>query len=228
MDDYRDFKPSLLVIVPRLLNKLYDRVMGEAHRRNPSGGDFIKSAVHSKLAEIQKGNFSKDTVWDNQIFNRIRATFGDSIKHVVVSSAPLSVEVADFCRAAFSCPFFEIYGQTECVMGCWQTKNDNRSGETGVPTAVNHIKLIDVPEKGYYAKDRVGEICIRSKAVFKGYLKDETKTRDTIDDNGWLFTGDIGRWTEHNTMQIIDRKKNIYKVRTNYLKTQVYSHKKHL
>ncbi|CAF4409590.1 unnamed protein product [Rotaria sp. Silwood2] len=200
-------------MVPRLLNKLYDRVMSETHRHDyASKSDFIKAAVQSKLGEIRKGNFSCDTVWDNQIFNRIRSMFGNKVERVVASSAPLAPEVADFCRAMFSCIFIEGYGQTECIMGCWQELNDTQSGETGIPTPVNHIKLIDIPEKDYFARDRVGEICIRSKAVFKGYLKDEAKTRATIDDDGWLHTGDVGRWTVNNTMQIIDRNKNIYKL----------------
>ncbi|CAF2152120.1 unnamed protein product, partial [Rotaria magnacalcarata] len=128
------------------------------------------------------------------------------------SSAPLALEVANFCRAVFSCTFIECYGQTECIMGCWQSANDTQSRETGIPTPVNHIKLIDIPEMGYFAKDRVGEICIRRKATFKGYLKDEAKTRATIDDAGWLRRGDVGRWTTNNAMQIIGRHKNIYKL----------------
>ncbi|CAF4827586.1 unnamed protein product [Rotaria sp. Silwood1] len=213
MDEFQDFKPNLLIMVPRLLNKVYDTVMSETHQKDhPSKSNFIKAAMQSKLAEIRKGNFSCDTVWDNQIFNKIRSMFGNKVERVIVSSAPLSPEVADFCRAMFSCTFIECYGQTECIMGCWQATNDTQSGETGIPTPVNYIKLIDIPEKGYFARDRVGEICIRSKAVFTGYLKDEAKTRATIDDAGWLRTGDVGRWTENNMMQIIDRHKNIYKL----------------
>jgi len=87
-----------------------------------------------------------------------------------------------------------------------------QSGETGIPTSFNYLKLVDVPEKDYYAKDGVGEICIKSRAVFSGYLKDEAKTREVMDEDNWLHTGDIGRWTPHNTMKIIDRKKNMYKL----------------
>ncbi|CAF3806836.1 unnamed protein product [Rotaria sordida] len=212
MDDFRDFKPNTIIMVPRLLNKLYDTVMSEARRKGLSAINNLKSAIQSKLAEVRQGNFSQDTTWDSQIFHQIRLIFGNKVKRVISSSAPLSAEVADFCRAMFSCMFIEGYGQTECVAGCWQAMNDTQSGETGIPTPVNHIKLVDIPEKAYFARDGVGEICIRSKAVFSGYLKDEAKTRETIDEEGWLHTGDIGRWTENNTMRIIDRKKNIYKL----------------
>ncbi|CAF4138508.1 unnamed protein product [Rotaria magnacalcarata] len=177
-------------MVPRLLNKLYDTVMSETSRKDHLSKS--KVAIQSKLTEIRKGNFSCDTIWDQQIFNQIRSMFGNKIERVVVSSAPLALEVADFFRAVFSCTFIECYGQTECIMGCWQSPNDTQSRETGIPTPVNHIKLIDIPEMGY--------------------LKDEAKTHATIDDAGWLRTGDVGRWTTNNAMQIIDRHKNIYKL----------------
>ena len=120
--------------------------------------------------------------------------------------------VGAFSRAAFSCLFIEFYGQTECAIGCSQTADDAEPGETGIPTTMNYIKLVDVPEKEYYAKDGVGEVCIKSPAQLKGYFKDEEKSRETIDEQGWLHTGDIGRWTPHQTMRIVDRKKNMYKV----------------
>jgi len=199
-------------MVPRLLNKLYDRVRGEIRKKGIPGRILFRLAVKGKLALIKRGDFSKDTIWDKLIFEKVRQQFGGQVRRIVSTTAPLSAEVSEFTRAAFSCFFVEAYGQTECVIGCWQTKNNIDSGETGIPTKLNHIKLVDVPEKDYYAKDRVGEICIRSKAVFSGYLKDEAKTREAIDDDGWLNTGDIGRWTPHNTLKIIDRKKNMYKV----------------
>jgi len=211
-DDFRDFRPTFLTMVPRLLNRVYDKVRGEARKKGILGRILFRLAVKGKLALIKRGDFSQDTIWDKVLFDKIRQQFGGQVQRVISSSAPLSTEVSEFARAAFSCFFVEAYGQTECIIGCWQRLYDMDSGETGVPTSFNHIKLIDVPEKEYYAKDRVGEICIRSEAVFVGYLKDEAKTREVIDDEGWLHTGDIGQWTRKNTLKIIDRKKNMYKV----------------
>ncbi|CAF0768072.1 unnamed protein product [Didymodactylos carnosus] len=212
MDDFRDFKPTLLTMVPRLLNKLYDRVMSETRKKGLLARGFVKLAVKAKLAHMRRGNSNPNTIWDYLLFNAIRQRFGGQINRVVSTSAPLSPNVADFCRAAFSCIFIEAYGQTECTVGCWQTLTDMASGEVGVPTPVNYLKLIDVPEKDYYAKNGVGEICLKSPAVFKCYLKDEEKTRETIDEKEWLHTGDVGQWTKHNTLKIIDRKKNMYKL----------------
>ncbi|CAF2499853.1 unnamed protein product [Rotaria sp. Silwood2] len=212
LDDFRDFRPTLLSMVPRLLNRLYDKVRSEILKKGLLGRILFRLAIYSKLALIKRGDFSQNTIWDKILFDKVRRQFGGQVRRVVSSSAPLSAEVCQFARAAFSCFLIEAYGQTECVIGCWQTLHDMESGETGIPTIFNHIKLVDVPEKDYYAKDGVGEICIKSKAVFSGYLKDEAKTREVIDEDGWLHTGDVGRWTPYKTMKIIDRKKNMYKV----------------
>jgi len=212
VDDFHDFRPTLLTMVPRLLNKLYDKVRLELRKKGVLGRILFRLAIRSKLALIRRGNFSQNTIWDKIIFNKIRQSFGGQVNRIISSSAPLSPEVCRFSRAAFSCFFVEAYGQTECTLGCSQTVNDTEPGETGIPTSSNYLKLVDVPEKEYYAKDGVGEICLRSKAIFKGYLKDEAKTREAIDEQGWLHTGDIGRWTPYKTMKIVDRKKNMYKV----------------
>ena len=82
----------------------------------------------------------------------------------------------------------------------------------GVPAPCNAIKLMDVAELGYYAKDNAGEVCIRGVNVFKGYYKNEEQTKETLDADGWLHTGDIGRWTPTGTLKIVDRKKHIFKL----------------
>lgn len=60
-----------------------------------------------------------------------------------------------------------------------------------MPVPSVEIKLVDVPEMDYYAKQNKGEVCIRGYSVFKGYWKDEQKTSEALDNDGWLHTGAI-------------------------------------
>lgn len=80
------------------------------------------------------------------------------------------------------------------------------------------MKLVSVPEMGYHAKDLKGEIWVRGHGVFKGYLKDQAKTDETLTSDGWLKTGDIGTLDPSGRLSIVDRKKNIFKLAQGTLK----------
>ena len=87
------------------------------------------------------------------------------------------------------------YGSTEAACGVSLTlPGDYKSGSVGSPALCSYIKLVDVEEKNYLAKEGKGEICVKGNNVFKGYYKDEEKTKETIDEDGWLHTGDVGMW----------------------------------
>lgn len=94
----------------------------------------------------------------------------------------------------------------------YRLEGDAVPGHVGAPSPCNAIKLIDVPELGYFAKDNAGEVCLRGTNIFKGYYKNEAETRSVLDEDGWLHTGDIGKWTERGTLKIVDRKKYIFKL----------------
>ena len=64
----------------------------------------------------------------------------------------------------------------------------------------------------YFANHGRGEVCIKGANVFQGYFKDDTRTLATIDDEGWLHTGDIGEWTSWGTLRIIDKTKTVFKL----------------
>ncbi|PIO76859.1 hypothetical protein TELCIR_01051 [Teladorsagia circumcincta] len=89
---------------------------------------------------------------------------------------------------------------------------DWQGGHCGGVAPCCNLKLIDVPELNYYAKDGKGEIMIRGPNVTTGYYKDPEKTAELFDEQGFLHTGDIGEMLPNGTIRIIDRKKHIFKL----------------
>ncbi|XP_013845942.1 long-chain-fatty-acid--CoA ligase 5 isoform X1 [Sus scrofa] len=210
-DDMKTLKPTLFPVVPRLLNKIYDKVQSEA--KSPLKKFLLNLAIASKFNEVKRGVIRRDSFWDKLIFAKIQESLGGRIHFMITAAAPVSSPVLMFFRAAMGCPVFEAYGQTECTAGCTLTSpGDWTSGHVGVPLDCNHVKLEDVADMNYYSVNNEGEICIKGINVFKGYLKEPEKTEEALDKDGWLHTGDIGRWLPNGTLKIIDRKKNIFKL----------------
>ncbi|KFO98071.1 Long-chain-fatty-acid--CoA ligase 5 [Calypte anna] len=210
-DDMKTLKPTLFPVVPRLLNRIYDKI--QSGTKSPVKRCLLNFAVMMKLAEIKQGIIRNDSIWDQLVFHKVQETMGGRVRIMVTGAAPISPSVLTFLRAALGCQIFEAYGQTECSAGCtFSMPGDWTTGHVGAPLACNIIKLVDVEEMNYFSSNNEGEVCIKGPNVFKGYLKDPEKTAEAIDKDGWLHTGDIGKWMPNGTLKIIDRKKNIFKL----------------
>uniref|UniRef100_A0A8C3LGM4 Long-chain-fatty-acid--CoA ligase n=1 Tax=Chrysolophus pictus TaxID=9089 RepID=A0A8C3LGM4_CHRPC len=173
----------------------------------------LEFAARRKKAEVRNGIIRNDSLWDRLFFNKIQASLGGCVRMIVTGAAPASPTVLGFLRAALGCQVYEGYGQTECTAGCtFTTPGDWTSGHVGAPLPCNLIRLKDVEELNYFASKGEGEICVKGPNVFKGYLKDEERTSEALDQEGWLHTGDIGKWLPNGTLKIIDRKKHIFKL----------------
>jgi len=99
---------------------------------------------------------------------------------------------------------------TRCYPG-----DPSSSGTVGAPQPCNEIKLVDVPSMNYTSRDSPnprGEVCIRGNNCFATYYKDDKNTKETVDDEGWLHTGDVGEIDSAGRLKIIDRIKNIMKL----------------
>ncbi|KAG7215891.1 hypothetical protein INR49_002527 [Caranx melampygus] len=210
-DDMKALRPTIFPVVPRLLNRMYDKIFSQAN--SPLKRWLLNFAAKRKGAEVSSGIIRSDSIWDKIFFSKIQASLGGRLRMIITGAAPTSPSVLGFLRAALGCQVYEAYGQTECTAGCtFTTPGDWTPGHVGAPLPCNLIKLVDVPEKNYFASKGEGEVCVKGPNVFKGYLKDPERTAETLDADGWLHTGDIGKWLPNGTLKIIDRKKHIFKL----------------
>lgn len=212
LDDIATFKPTMLAGVPTILNRIYDKVQSEL-QSNPLKKFLFDVALRAKRAELERGTIRNNSMWDRLILKNIRNIFGGKLKLLVTAGAPIRDDVLSFLRYTIGCVVVQAYGQTECTAGCnMSVIGDYEAGNVGPPLPCAHIKLTDVPDMGYFAKNGEGEILVKGPSVSKGYYKDPVKTAEVLDDDGWLHTGDIGSWKKNGSLSVIDRKKNLLKL----------------
>ncbi|NWI11362.1 ACSL1 ligase, partial [Crypturellus soui] len=211
MDDLKTLQPTVFPVVPRLLNRMFDKIFGQANTSLKRW--MLDFASKRKEAELRSGIIRNNSFWDKFIFRKIQASLGGKVRLMVTGAAPVSASVLTFLRTALGCQFYEGYGQTECTAGCsLSLPGDWTAGHVGAPMPCNIVKLVDVEEMNYLAAKGEGEVCVKGPNVFSGYLKDPEKTAEALDKDGWLHTGDIGKWLPNGTLKIIDRKKHIFKL----------------
>jgi len=213
--EYIEWEPTVFPSVPRLLNRVYDKINAAIDLKGGLSASLFHAAVKAKKTGLKNGSLTH-WLWDKLVFNKVKARLGGRVKCLISGSAPLSPEVMDFLRLAFCCEVYEGYGQTESSGAVSLTvMGDYDSGHVGIPTPVCDIKLVDVPEMNYTSNDTPcprGEICMKGPNIFLGYYKNEEKTKEALDKDGWLHSGDIGMWDDKGRLRVIDRKKNIFKL----------------
>lgn len=224
IEDLQACRPTMLPAAPRVLNKIYDKIQGGIAAAGGFKKKLFDAAVATKTRNLLETGELKHGLYDALLFNKIKKALGlDHIRIMVSGSAPLSAPVMNFYRILLGAPVVEGYGQTEGAAAASVSHPSDMAtaGHVGCPNTGAEIVLVDVPEMGYLHTDTNhkgqacqgrGEIWVRGPMVFKGYYKEPEKTRETVDEQGWLHSGDIGLWTAQGQLQIIDRKKNIFKL----------------
>eukprot|EP00842_Homolaphlyctis_polyrhiza_P003866 jgi/Hompol1/4480/HPOL_003675-RA len=217
-DDILVFKPTVFPTVPRLLSRLYDRIHSTVEKSGFIAKFVFNLAFDSKKRLLERGVVSRSTIWDRLVFGKIQDRLGGRVRFVVTGAAPISPEIITFVRIVFGINVIEGYGQTETsATGISTMAGDYLhpyGAHVGVPFTSSEYKLVDVPSMDYFSTDPNprGEICFRGPTVMRGYYKDPVKTKETIDEDGWLHTGDVGEVLPNGTLKIIDRVKNIFKL----------------
>ncbi|KAJ3414191.1 Long chain acyl-CoA synthetase 7 peroxisomal [Chytridiales sp. JEL 0842] len=215
LDDIAELKPTIFASVPRLYNRIYDKVLAGVKSKSAFAQFLFNKAYAAKKGHLASGSVNH-WLWDNLVFGAVRARLGGNVRMMMTGAAPISADVIDFLRICFSAKVYEGYGQTETCAGLAITDGEDlTSGHVGVPIPCVEVKLVDVPSMGYTSQDKPhprGEICVRGACVFSGYYKAPEKTAEVIDADGWCHTGDIGVWDAQGRLKIVDRVKNIFKL----------------
>ncbi len=137
-----------------------------------------------------------------------------SLRQVLSGAAPLGAEVAAEASDRIGCEVVQGYGMTELSPISHATPPGNfKPGSIGLTASNTEIRIVDVDSGDDLPTDAEGELWIRGPQVMKGYLNNPEATAATIDDDGWLHTGDIGRIDDDGHVYIVDRLKELIKVK---------------
>jgi len=206
-DNMEEVRQTLMISVPRLFEKMYARVLEKVHQGPKIRRKIFFWGIHvgKRLAPYRlQGDRGPSllrlryAVADHLVFKKIKERLGGRLRYFVSGGAPLSKEIAEFFYAA-GVTIVEGYGLTESSPVISANRHDQiRFGTIGKPLPGVEVRI---------SED--GEILTRSPSVMKGYFKNEEATREAVDADGWLHTGDVGMMDEEGFITITDRKKDI-------------------
>jgi len=205
--DINDVKPELFTTVPRVLEKVYDKVVekGKALTGIKKTLFFWALDLGHKYQEPPSNSWwynVKLSIARKLIFSKWKEALGGNIKLIISGGAALQERLARVFWAA-DIKILEGYGLTETspviAVNSW-VETDVKFGTVGRVLSNLHVKI---------APD--GEILVKGPSVTPGYYKNEEATKESIDENGYFHTGDIGELTKDGFLRITDRKKEIFK-----------------
>jgi len=205
-DNIREVRPSMMAVVPRLLEKIFDKIVDKGS--NLTGLKkrlfFWALALGEKYEPYEKNGswyHFKLKIARKLIFVKWQEALGSNLEFMISGSAPLQPRLIKVFTAA-GIPVYEGYGMTESSPGA--TLNDLRNNSLKIGSVGKALKGIEIK----IADD--GEILMKGHCIMQGYYKRDDLTAETIK-NGYLHSGDIGEIDSEGFLKITDRKKEIFK-----------------
>jgi long-chain acyl-CoA synthetase len=209
VENLAQVRPTFVCAVPRIFEKVHNRIRANAHEGGRLKAGILEWALGvgrqvSRLRETGRKPgpvlAARHALADRLVFSKVRALFGGRLHFFVSGSAPLSRDIAEFFDA-MGVVILEGYGLTESSAAThvnlpWRYK----LGTVGPALPGIEVKL---------AED--GEILMRGSWIMRGYRGLPEQTRDALDDDGWLHTGDVGAIDPEGYLSVTDRKKDLIK-----------------
>jgi len=213
-DDIKALQPTIFAGVPRVFKRIQDRILGIIGSASCIAKGLLTRNYNKQVEHVRRGE-PLDQGAENFFKSRVRPNLGLSrCRLILTGAAPCGADLIEFLKVIVNPAdgFCQGYGMTETAAGVACTwGRDHTMGHVGGPLHSVEIRLRDVVEMNYMSANNTGEILCRGPSIFNGYYKNDQATAETLLD-GWICTGDIGRWNGNGTLSIIDRKKNIFKL----------------
>jgi long-chain acyl-CoA synthetase len=208
LNEIKETKPTYLPSVPRIFEKLYSAAMAMQENASEEDKERFQKVVELAIdvrRRRQRGEGVPEEMErqfeqaDEQIFSRVRELFGGRIRQAVTGAAPIAPEILQFFYAA-GVPVLEGWGMTETTaVGTVGTLENFKFGTVGRALPGIEIRIAEEDQ----------EILMRGPNVFPEYWQNEEATSETIDEEGWLHTGDVGELDDEGYLKITGRKKDI-------------------
>ncbi|MGB3201261.1 MAG: AMP-binding protein [Nodosilinea sp.] len=204
----RRVKPTILITVPRLLEKVHSRILDQGHHLSRFDRRVlhwaIKLATRFDVEQPPQGLYRLQLqLAERLVFPKWRQVFGGQLKTCICGGAALSGELVQFFSAA-GVPVYQGYGLTETSgVLYYNREGQNRPGTVGLPVPSVELTL---------ASDQ--EILVRAPFVMQGYYHDPAATAAVLTTDGWLHTGDLGQLDADGFLTITGVKKSLFKLCT--------------
>lgn len=201
-------QPTVMITVPRLLEKIHERILETGKRLGRFDQAVLQWALHLVRRfdpqSSPKGLYAWQlAVADRLVLAKWRSIFGGRLKACISGGAMLRAEVAQFFSAA-GVPIVQGYGLTETSgVVTYNRGSHQRLGTVGIPIPGVELAL---------AED--GEVLIKAPFVMQGYDRDPTATQQVLDANRWLHTGDLGEIGPDGSLTLTGVKKSLFKLTT--------------
>jgi long-chain acyl-CoA synthetase len=204
LPDLQSFKPTFVLAVPRIFEKVYNGAEAKAEAAG-KGNIFRKAAAiaveYSENIDAKKFKpllTIKHGLFDKLVYSKIRASLGGAVEAAISGGAPLGARLGHFFRGA-GITIYEGYGLTETTAGATLNITGNIAiGSVGRPIPGTTVKI---------AED--GEVLLKGPIVMRGYWQNDEANSEVFEGDRWFRSGDLGRLDENGFLYIVGRKKEL-------------------